>query len=203
MAEQKSVPEESRLTHERDESATMIHHPSRDPSMLGDEQEDFTVDLSHHRDITSVFEYDTSTLNKGFQNEMITVFSQFQDDLHEKQSIIDELHKANKELTMQISALQMNLQEINKDKKQWRTQTISSVRDMVSQQNTDMIIDNLTQKFQLDAHNTALSIDELAQKIELKYNNNQNAKYMLLFTFGIGITIGYVFKDRIKSIFGP
>eukprot|EP01084_Bolivina_argentea_P158118 275482_1 len=190
--------------HERDISNTVIINVSDEETVL--------INTSHGRDITEFLNYDTSTLNKGFQKEIADVFSQFQDDLHAKQNTINEQKKINEELNMTISQLQLNIQEMKKDKKQWQQKTINSIKDMVSEQNTDMILDTVTQSLQLDS--TPKSVDELTQSIKLKYDtnntNNQtdtdtetlsSVKYLLI--LAIGVSIGYAFKEKIKSIFNP
>eukprot|EP00483_Globobulimina_turgida_P008657 UN08675 len=104
---------------------------------------------------------------------------------------------------MEISKLQLNMQEVKRDRKQWRSKTINSVKDMVSQQNTDMVLDDMTQQFELDS--TPKTLLELIQKIKLKYaantaNTASNCPVKYLLTFGIGVAIGYVFQDQIKAV---
>eukprot|EP00483_Globobulimina_turgida_P012225 UN12247 len=190
--------------HQRDISTTVVRHKSEE-SYISDEEE--TVNTSHRREISEVFNYDTSTLNKSFQKEIADVFAQFQDELHEKQNKINEQKKINKQLSMEISKLQLNMQEVKRDRKQWRSKTINSVKDMVSQQNTDMVLDDMTQQFELDS--TPKTLLELTQKIKLKYAANtanianiasSNCPMKYLLTFGKGVAIGYVFQDQIKAV---
>ena len=123
---------------------------------------------------------------------------------------------------MEMSKYQIKLQEMKKEKSEWQSKAINSIRDMVVQQNTDTIIDQLTDNFELN--DSSKTIDEVSQKIKVKYsysNHNDNAnepisassspppssssssssssrKYLLI--FGLGIIIGYLLKDRIKRL---
>ena len=93
---------------------------------------------------------------------------------------------------MEKSKLQIKLQDEKKEKDEWQSKTINSVRNM--------IIDQLTQTFELKQK--PKSIDNLSQEIKTKYgNSNSSTTPKYLFAMGVGIVIGYVFKDRIKAIF--
>lgn len=55
-------------------SQTVIRHDMI-PDNSADEGDDITPQSKHRRDITEVFQYDTTTLNKEFQAEITSVFS--------------------------------------------------------------------------------------------------------------------------------
>ena len=55
-------------------SETVIRH-GMTPDVSADETDGTRQDSLHRRDITEVFAYDTTTLNKEFQNEITSVFS--------------------------------------------------------------------------------------------------------------------------------
>ena len=97
---------------------------------------------------------------------------------------------------MEMSKYELKLQEMKQEKSEWQSRTINSVRDMVTQQNTDKIIDQLTESFQLNG--SSKSIDQVSQKIKTKYTKTPSGKYLLI--LGVGIIVGYVLTDRIKSL---
>ena len=121
--------------------------------------------------------------------------------MHAKQSTINSQNETIKQLNMEMSKYQLKLQEMRQEKSEWQSKTINSVRNMVEQQNTDTIIDQLTEKFELNE--SSKSIEEISQKIKIKYGSKNNSNKSMggyLLILGVGVLIGYVFKDKIQSL---
>ena len=138
---------------------------------------------------------------------------QFQDDLHAKQTKIEDQKKMLKEYraklaeqSQELNKLKQIAQKTRKEKEEWQSKTIAGI--------TGMIVDRCSQTLELEQqqqHEDApQSVDErvdgLSLQIKQKYASHPQSKHVMAMGIGMGIgigiggLIGFVLKEEIKRL---